>query len=282
MYKKRIKDWAIDKNLKSDKLPTSPRTRQRRDAAQSEPQSSVRGTLTDSQNISNYVNSCPYLTQQFQDGTLPSAEEAMQTEYRIPTTILPPQQDNDSSYWASAGQSHGDGSYPPSLSQSVQLAEQALTSDSLHIIRDRFLEASEAITRRDAARLFNILNPAYDAISNVAATEATQLLAVIVDLFELLYRRTDHQDMLRQLLHYVFALIPDAVRQDQFLSCNSQVLNLLGRSGYDSPFGVPLDMAGSAGSGPTASRLDNDYYEQPSGAGLAFDSKFRGNLRHPY
>lgn len=282
MYKKRIKDWAIDKNLKSDKLLTSPRTRQRRDAVQSEPQSSVTGTVNDFQNTRDYVNSCPDPAQRSQYGTLPSAEEAMQTEYLMPTTMLLPQQSNDGHYWASADQCHGDSSCCPTLSQSAQLTEQARTSILLDGIRDRFLEASEAITQRDTARLFDILNPAYDDISHVSETEPTQLLDVIIILFELLYRRPNHQDMLRQLLHYVFALVPDAVRQNQFLSCNSQVLTLLGRSGYDSSFCVPLDAAASRASRPTASRLDYDCYEQLSGAGLALDNRLGRDCRHPY
>lgn len=282
MYKKRIKDWGIDKNLKSDKLSTSPRIHQRRDATPNDSQSSVRGTVAGAQKTSNYVEYCPDLAHQPQYGTSSSAEETRQREYQNPTTTLAPQQHGAGHYWASAGQSHGYGSsYSPSLAHSDQHEEQARSSYLLDSIRDRFLEASDAVTRRDTAGLFEILNPAYEAISNVSETEPTQLLAIVVDLFELLYRRPDHQDMLRQLLHYVFALVPDAVRQDQFLSYNSQVLTLLGRSGHDSPSGVQLDTAYSADSRPTASRNDYDYYEQPSEAGPTFDNRTRGDCRHP-
>lgn len=282
MYKKRIKDWGIDKNLKSDKLLTSPRTHQRRDATHDYSQSGVRGNAADARRISNYVESYPDLAHQPQYGTSSSAEDARQSEYHTPATTSAPLQHSAGHYWESAGQSYGDGSYSPSLAQIDQFDEQARTSALLDSIRDRFLGASDAITRRDTAGLFEILNPAYEAISNVSETEPTRLLDVIVDLFELLYRRPSHQDMLRQLLHYVFALVPDAARQNQFLSYNSQVLTLLGRSDHDSSFGVPSDTADSADSRPTASRHDYDYYEQPSSAGPAFDNRFGGDCRHPY
>lgn len=282
MYKKRIKDWGIDKNLKSDKLSTSPRIHQRRDATPNDSQSSVRGTVAGAQKKSNYVGYCPDLAHQPQYGTSSSAEEARQRECQNPTTTLAPQQHSAGHYWASAAQSHGYGSpYSPPLAQSDQLDEKARSSILLDSIRDRFLEASDAVTRRDTAGLFEILNPAYEAISKVSETEPTQLLAVVVDLFELLYRRPNHQDMLRQLLHYVFALVPDAVRQDQFLSYNSQVLTLLGQSGHDSAFDMPLDTADSADSRPAASRHDYNYYQQPSEAGPAFDNGTRGDYRHP-
>lgn len=283
MYKKRIKDWGIDKNLKSDRLSTSPRSNQRQGATHIEPRSSVRGTVSEAQRISSYVEYRPELAQQPQYGTLPSAEGAMQRQYHTPTSTFAAQQHNAGYCWASPGPSHADGSYSPSRAQSFEPAEQDRNSAALlDGIRDRFLQASDAITRRDTAGLFDILNPAYEAISNVAETEADRLLDIIVDLFELLSRRPNHQDMLRQLLHYVFALIPDAVRQNQFLSCNSQVLTLLGRSDYDSQVRVPLDTAGGTGPRPTVSPHNYDYYEQRSEAGPAFDSGFGGGHRHPY
>lgn len=283
MYKKRIKDWAIDKNLKSDRPLTSPRTQQRRDAMQKDSQSSVRGTMVDAPKTSHYVKTCPDLAQQLQYGSPPSAEEAMQRQYHTPTSMLPPQQQpNDNQYQASASRFHGDGFYSPSLSQSGQPDEQTRITVLLGSIQDRFLEASDAITRQDTTELFAILNPAYEAISSVSETEAPQLLAVVVDLFQLLYRRPNHQDMLRQLLQYVFALVPDAVRRDQFLSFNSQVLTLLGQSCHHSPFDVPLDTAGATSPRPTVRRSDYDHYEQPSGAGAAFDDRFGGTRTHPY
>lgn len=282
MYKKRIKDWAIDKNVKSDKPPTSPRTRQRRDATQKDSQPSIMGTVVDTQNTSNYANSCPSLAQQSQYGTLPPAGKAVQREYQTPTTMSSPQPRNDDQYWASVDQSQGDRSYSPSLAQNGHYAQQLQTSALLGSIRDRFLEASEAITRRDTARLFEILNPAYEAMSSVAETEPAQLLAVVADLFGLLHRRPDHQDMLRQLLHYVLALVPDAVRQNQFLSCDSQVLTFLGQPGHDPVSSEPLETSYESGSRPTASPRDYNYYGQPSGAGPAFDSSSVEDRRHPY
>lgn len=283
MYKKRIKDWGIDKNLKSDRLSTSPRSNERQGATHIEPRSSVRITVSEAQKMNNYVEYRPDLAQQPQYGILPSAEGAMKREYHTPTSTFAAQQHNAGYCWASPGQSHADGSYSPSLAQSFEPAEQGRNSSVLlNGIRDRFLQASDAITRQDTAVLFDILNPAYEAISNVAETEADRLLDIIVDLFEMLYRRPNHQDMLRQLLQYVFALVPDAVRQNQFLSCNSQVLTLLGRSDYDSQFGAPLDTAGGTDSRPTVSPHNYDYYEQRSGAGPAFDNGFGGNRRHPY
>lgn len=282
MYKKRIKDWGIDKNLKSDKLLTSPRAQQRQDATQKDSQSGVRGTVVDAPNTNQYVESCPDFAQQFQYSSPPSAGEAMQREYHTPASMLPPQQPNNNQQWANAGPFHGDGSYSTSRSQIGQPSEQARTTILLGSIQHRFLEASDAITRQDTADLFAILNPAYEAISSVSETEATQLVAVVVDIFQLLYRRPNHQDMLRQLLQYIFALVPDAVRQNQFLSLNSQVLNLLGRSCDPSPCGVPLDTAGGTDSRPTVSGHDYDYYEQPSGAGPAFDNRFGGTRTYPY
>lgn len=282
MYKKRIKDWAIDKNMKSDKPPTSPRTRQRRDATQQDSQPSVMGTVVDSQNMSNYANSCPSSAQQSQYGTLSSPGKAVQREYQTPTTMPYPPPRNDDQCWASVDQFQNDDSYSPPLAQNRHYDEQPRTSALLGSIRDRFLEASEAITRRDTARLFEILNPAYEAMSKVAETEPAQLLAVVADLFGLLHRRPDHQDMLRQLLDYVLALVPDAVRQNQFLSCDSQVLNFLGRPGHDSVSSVPLGTAYGAGSRPTASPRDHGYYAQPSEAGPAFDNNSGGDRRHPY
>lgn len=283
MYKKRIKDWGIDKNLKSDRLSTSPRSNQRQGATHIEPRSSVRGTVSEAPRISSYVECRPDLAQQPQYGTLPSAEGAMQTEYRAPTSTFAAQQHNAGYRWASPGPSHADGSYSPSLAQSFEPAEQDQNSSVLlDGIRDRFLQASDAITRRDTAGLFDILNPAYEAISNVAETEADRLVDIIVNLFELLYRRPNHQDMLRQLLQYVFALVPDAVRQNQFLSCNSQVLTLLGRSDCDSHSGAPLDTESCTNSRTTVSSHNYDYYEQRSGAGPAFDDGFGRGRRHPY
>ncbi|KAG6356221.1 hypothetical protein INS49_015608 [Diaporthe citri] len=281
MYKKRIKDWGIDKNLKTDKLLASPRTQQRRDATQKGSQSGVRGTVVDAPNTNQYVEACSGFPQQFQHGSPPSAGEAMQREYHTPASMLPSQQPNDNQQWATAGRFHGDGSYSPWFSQSGQPSEKARTT-VLGSIQDRFLEASDAITRQDTAELFAILNPAYEAISSVSETEATQLVAVVVELFQLLYRRPNHQDMLRQLLQYVFALVPDAVRQNQFLSFNSQVLNLLGRPCHRPPLGVPLDTAGGTDSRPTVSGHDYDYYEQHSGASPTFDNRFGGTRRHPY
>ena len=213
--------------------------------------------MTDAQELSNYVNSSSDLTQHFQYGSRPSAEDAAQGDYHTPTTMVPLQQLNDGQHWARTGQFHGDGSYTPSFARNRQLGEETRISSLLGSIWDRFLDASDAITRHDTAGLFEILNPAYEAISNVSETETTQLLALIVDLFQLLYRRPNHQDILRQLLHYVFALIPDAGRQNLFLSSNSQVLNLLGRRGYASPPGAPLDAAGGTDPRPTAP--PNDY-----------------------
>lgn len=283
MYKKRIKDWGIDKNLKSDRLSTSPRSNQRQGATHIEPRSSVRGTVGEAQKISNYVEYRPDLSQQPQYGTLPSAEGAMQREYHTPRATSAAQQHNTGYCWASPGPSYGDGSYSPSLAQSFELAEQDRNSSLLlDGIKDSFLQASDAITRRDTAGLFDILNPAYESISNVAETEADRLLDIIVGLFELLCKRPNHQDMLRQLLNYVFALVPDAVRQNQFLSCNSQVLTLLGRSDYDSQFGAPLDTESGTHSRSTVSPHNYNYYEQRSGAGPAFDNGFGGDRRHPY
>lgn len=282
MYKKRIKDWAIDKNLKSDRPLTSPRSQQRRDATQEDSHSSVRGTAVDAPKTSHYVTSYPDFSQQVQYGSPPSAEEAMQRVYHTPGTMLPSQQPNDNQHWASVGRYHDKGSYSPSHSQSGQHGEQARNTGLLGSIQDRFLEASDAITRQDTAGLFEILNPAYESISSVSETEAPQLLAVVVEIFQLLYRRPNHQDMLRQLLQYVFALVPDAVRQNQFLSFNSQVLTLVGVPCHQSPFSMPLDTAVDTDSRSTVSRHDYDYYEQPAGAGPAFDNRFGGTRSQPY
>lgn len=283
MYKKRIKDWGIDKNLRSDRLSASPRSNQRRGATHIEPRSSVRGTVGEAQNMSNYVEYRPDLFRQPQYGTLPSAEGAIQREYHTPSSTSAAQQHNAGYCWASPGQSQADASYSPSLARSFESVEQDRSSSVLlDGIRDRFLEASDALTRRNTAGLFDILNPAYEAISNVAETEAARVLSVVVELFELLCRRPNHQDMLRQLLQYVFALVPDAARQNQFLSCNSQVLTLLGRSDYDSQFGAPLDTESGTNSRTTVSSHNYHYYEQRSGAGPAFDNGFGGGRRHPY
>lgn len=88
--------------------------------------------------------------------------------------------------------------------------------------------------------------------------------------------------MLRQLLQYVFALVPDAVRQNQFLSSNSQVLTLLGLSCHHSPLGVPLDTAVGTDPRSTVSRHDYDYYEQASAAAPTYDNRFEGARTHPY
>lgn len=277
MYKKRIKDWAIDKNLKSEKPPGSPRRKQQRAAAQGESQSSVSSATIDTQRLRNHASSSPsHLVQGSPYGVRSSAEEATQSEYHAPATAVPLQQPSYSQPWTTAGRSHGDASFTHFSAHFGQSDEQARTSVSLSSIRERFLEASDAITRRDTAVLFEILNPAYEAISNVAETEPTQLLAVVVDLFQLLHRRPNHQDILKQLLHYVFALLPDAVRQNQFLSSNRQVLNLLGRRGYASPSRVPLDAEDRAGSRPPATSRENsyDYYAQPTGTGPTSNSSF--------
>lgn len=277
MYKKRIKDWAIDKNLKSEKPPGSPRRKQQRAAAQGESQSSVSSATIDTQRLRNHASSSPsHLAQGFPYGAPSSAEEATQSEYHAAATAVPLQQPSYSQPWTTAGRSHGDASFTHFSAHFGQSDEQARTSVSLSSIRERFLEASDAITRRDTAVLFEILNPAYEAISNVAETEPTQLLTVVVDLFQLLHRRPNHQDILKQLLHYVLALLPDAVRQNQFLSSNSQVLNLLGRRGYASPSRIPLDAEDRAGSRPTATSRENsyDYYAQPTGTGPASNNSF--------
>jgi hypothetical protein len=284
MYKKRIKDWAIDKNLKSEKPPASPRMKQQRNSPQSQPQSGISSAAIDGQRLSNYADSSPDPYQSFQYGTRPSAEEAMQRGYHTPTTTWPLQQPGDGQHWAGVGQSHGDGSYSSSLTQSGQAGGQPPSSILLGTIRDRFLEASDAISRHDTAVLFEILNPAYEAISSVSETETTQLLAVVVDVFQLLSTRPNHQDMLRQLLQYVFALIPAAGRRNQFLSTNSQVLTLMGQSGYASPSRVPSGTACGADSRPTASSHDYnyDYYEQPTAAGPASGNRSGGYCVHPY
>ncbi|KAJ0108060.1 hypothetical protein J7T55_007179 [Diaporthe amygdali] len=280
MYKKRIKDWAIDKNLKSDNGLNAHRTKQQRYSTQ-DSHFGVREPLADAQEISNYVRYSPDIAHRFQDGSLPSAEETMQREYSTPLTMLPTEQPNDDQYWASAGRFHEVTSFSSPLhAQSGQFGERDRASVLLYSIRHRFLEASDAMMRRDTARLFDILNPAYEAISEVAEAEAEQLLSVVAHLFELLHERPNHQDMLRQLLHYVFALIPDAVRQSQLLSRNSQVLALLGQSGYDSLFGVPLDLAGTTDSNAAAPR--HGCYEQPSEARPAFDTRFGGNYTYGY
>lgn len=270
MYKKRIKDWAIDKNLKSERPHASPRTRQQRDVPSESRPSSARSAAIGAQMLSITANSSPDPVQGFQYGTRPSAEGSTQGEYYTPGAMLPLQQGQ---YRADAGQSYGDYSYYSSISQGGQSGEQARNSVLLSSIRDRFLEASDAIARHDTTVLFEILNPAYEAISSVAETETAQLLTVVVDLFQVLSRRPNHQDMLRQLLHYVFALVPDAVRQNQFFSSNSQVLALLGQSGSAFPSSMSLDTAGGTNSRLAVPTQKYTYYEQPSGAGSASGSR---------
>ncbi|KAL1872735.1 hypothetical protein Daus18300_004281 [Diaporthe australafricana] len=280
MYKKRIKDWAIDKNLKSDRFLNTPRVRQQRDATHEESQPSVRDAVNDAQGTSNYIELHPLPARQFQDGILPPAGEDRQRRYTDPAVTLPPQQRNDVQRWSSASQFHDDNASSPSLPQDGQVGDQVRTWFLLSSIRHRFLAASDTILRRDTTRLFDILNPAYEAISELAETEAEELLSVVVDLFELLHRRSNHQDMLRQLLHYVFTLIPEAVRQNHFLSRNSQVLSLLKQPDSDSSTGVSLDLAGATDSTVAAPR--RDCYEQPCGAGPSIGIKFEGDYTYSF
>ncbi|KAI3400892.1 hypothetical protein diail_1583 [Diaporthe ilicicola] len=277
MYKKRIKDWAIDKNQKSDRAFNTPRTKQQRDATQSGSQCSVRGTADNSQEISNHIGYCSDPAQQPQDVVLPSSEEDMERRYTDPEVMLPPQQQDDGQYWSRASQSHDDDSFPASLSQNGQPADPVRASVLLSSIRHRFLAASDTVLRRDTARLFEILNPAYEAMSEVADTEAEQLLSVVVDLFELLHRRSNHQDMLRQLLHYVLALVPDAVRQNEYLSRDRQVLSLLEQSEPEHPVDVSLDPADG-----TVSGSRHNCYEQAPGDGVVFDTRSGGECAYPY
>jgi hypothetical protein len=245
MYKKRIKDWAIDKNLKSEKPPGSPRTRHQRDSTQSQSGPGVSSAATDASELSNHVRSSPGPAHDFPYETHPAAGGIVQGEYHTCANTSAPQQP-----WTSGAQFHSEGSYTNSLAQSGHCSEQPRPSILLGSIRDRFLEASHAITRQDTAVLFEILNPAYEAISSVSEVESTQLLTLVADLFQLLYSRPNHQGMLRQLLGYVFALFPGAGHRNQFLSTNGQVLALLGRSGgYDALVSNgPFDTAGGTDS----------------------------------
>ncbi|KAG8156936.1 hypothetical protein KVR01_013158 [Diaporthe batatas] len=284
MYKKRIKDWAIDKNHKSER---SPRTRQQRDLPGEPHSSSVRSVAIGPQRLRNPTfNPSPGPVQAYQYGTRPPAEGSTQRGYpnHTPGTMQPPQQGQP--YWA-AGTSqpnsdgYGYGSYhtcPFPQSGHASISEQPRTSPPsspssssaalLSSIRDRFLEASDAITRRDTtADLFGILNPAYEAISAVAASEAgtstEQLLAAVADLCRLLAGRPDHRDMLRQLLQYVLALVPGAARSGRFLSGDGVVLAVLGQAGGGGG-GMPSDTAVPA--------RDHDCCEQQqqaTGAGSA-------------
>lgn len=274
MYKKRIKDWAIDKNQKSERPHASPRTRQHRDLPGESQSSSVRSAAIGAPQLSiSAASSSPGLVQSFQYDTRPSAEGAMQTGYHIPGTMLPSQQGQQQ--WTGASQPYSECPFTSSVSQQGQFGQQSRTSALLSSIRDRFLEASDAITRHDTAVLFEILNPAYETISSVAETETAQLLAVIVEIFQMLSRRPNHQDILRQLLDYTFALIPDAGRQNQFLSSNSQVLALLGQAGYASPSSgsMSLDTTGATASRLTVPPQNYGYYEQPARTGSASGSR---------
>lgn len=260
MYKKRIKDWAIDKNLRSERphaASSSPRTKQQRHLPSESQSSSATSPAVGAQepSLSAVDSSSGSLVHNFQYGTRPPAEGAAWSGYHTPGTIVPSQQ-GGGQHWAVPSQSN-------SSPQSRQCSGQAGTSPSLSSIRDRFLAASDAIARHDIAVLFEILNPAYEAISTVPETETTQLLAVIGDLFRILSRRPNHQDVLRQLLQYVFALVPDSWRQNEFLSTDSRVLALLGRSGYAFTSHMPLDTAGGINSGSTMPTYSYGYYGQP-------------------
>lgn len=271
MYKKRIKDWAIDKNLKSDKVLNTPRVKQQRDATHEDSQPNDGDAV---------VELCPHRARQLQDGILPSVGEDRQRRYTDPAVTLHQQQRNDGQRWSSASQFHDDNAASVSLTRNEQVGDQVRTWFLLSSIRHRFLAASDTVLRRDTTRLFDILNPAYEAISELAETEAEKLLAVVVDLFELLHRRSNHEDMLRQLLHYVFTLVPEAVRQNHFLTRDSEVLSLLKQPGSESSTGVSWELAGGTDSTLAASRRDS--YEQPCGAGPVIDIKFEGDYTYPY
>lgn len=242
MYKSRIWKWGLDKKLKSDEVLAILLLKQERDAQQKPSQFTIRGQPVDMDNINRYVKRNAGLLSRVRAGERPSVqsshEVACYTPPPSPTRSLQPPGEMhrvdevlflfrdyvDGSFgnydwqWeydvSCVGRNPGD--------RSEELFERVMASFAL---------VNRCLQRGDNISVSEILNPAFESLSEIVAAESPIFIVRTVCLLWYLDRHYQN-NLLRVVMRYLGELVPVLLGKHHILARVWQTLSTTSFSDY--------------------------------------------------
>lgn len=242
MYKSRIWKWGLDKKLKSDEVLAILLLKQERDAQQKPSQFTIRGQPVDMDNINRYVKRNAGLLHRVRAGERPSVQSSHEVACYTPPpspsrSLQPPGELHRVDEVLFLFRDYVEGSFANYAWQweydvSCLGRKPADRSDELF---DRVI-ASFALVNRclqqgDNISVNEILNPAFESLSEIVAAESPIFIVRTVCLLWYLDRHYQN-DLLRVVMCYLGELVPVLLGKHHILSRIWQTLSTTNFSDY--------------------------------------------------
>ncbi|KAF5024116.1 hypothetical protein F66182_3818 [Fusarium sp. NRRL 66182] len=234
MYKSRIWKWGLDKKLKSDEVLAILILRTEREAQGKTSEFTIRGQPVDLDNINRYIRRNPGLVARFRAGVVPSIQTTLEVQCRTPSpkpgrSLPPPKEtahvgqvlDLFRSY-VEASFANGAWKYEYNVScssskpgdRSVELFERVVASFGL---------VNRSMMRKDEISISTLLNPAFESLKEIIASESP--VFAVRTAFLLWYLDRHHkQDLLQLVMNYLAGLVPIVLGQHHPMTRIWQIL----------------------------------------------------------
>lgn len=239
MYKSRIWKWGLDKKLKGDEVLAILILRRDRQAEQKETEFTIRGQPVDIDNINRYIKRNPSLVARFREGQVPSIHTMAEVQCRTPSPspprTLPPftevyrGEEVLGLFRDYIDGSFANGSWDCEFNVSCVSRISGDRSDELfERIIASFALVNRCLMRGDQINISEILNPAFESLKEVIATESPVFVVRAVCL--LWYLDQHHKnDLLRLVLNYLTELIPIVLNQHHIMA---RIWRILGKTQF--------------------------------------------------
>lgn len=228
MYKSRIWKWGLDKKLKSDEVLAILILKSERDAMNKPSEFTIRGQPVDLDNINRYVRRNPGLVARFRAGQVPSIQTTLEVQCRTPSpspgrSLTPPTESYRIEHVLGLFRNYVDGSFSGGAwdceyndycvshrpgDRSDELFERVIASFAL---------VNRCMMRGDKISISAILNPAFESLKEIIATESPVFIVRTVCLLWYLDRHHKN-DLLRLVMDYLAGLVPIVLGQHHIMS----------------------------------------------------------------
>lgn len=242
MYKSRIWKWGLDKKLKSDEVLAILLLKQERDAQQKPSVFTIRGQPVDMDNINRYVKRNAGLLQRVRCGERPSVQSTHEVACYTPPpspsrSLQPPGELHRIDEVLFLFRDYVDGSFSnyawqweydvscagrQPCDRSEELFERVMASFAL---------VNRCLQRGDNISVSEILNPAFESLSEIVAAESPIFIVRTVCLLWYLDRHYQN-DLLRVVMRYLGELVPVLLGKHHILARVWQTLSTTSFSDY--------------------------------------------------
>ncbi|KAF7556623.1 hypothetical protein G7046_g6246 [Stylonectria norvegica] len=228
MYKSRIWKWGLDKKLKGDEVLAIMLLRREREAQNKPTEFTIRGQPVDMDNINRYIRRNPSLMAKFRAGQMPSIQTTLEVQCRTPPpspgrAFAPRVESYHVEEVLGLFRDYLDGSFTNAAwdceynvycmshkpgDRSDELFERVIASFAL---------VNRCMIRGDEISISAMLNPAFESLKEIIATESPVFVVRTVCLLWYLDRHHKN-DLLRLVMDYLAGLIPIVLGQHHIMT----------------------------------------------------------------